>query len=379
MPTTPRFDKYFWFVISSAVLCGLAAGVLGAVFTRTYIWQDILPRDVDLSELNMPSPGGLIIRDPKNVTVSADVKITETLDSLRPLLVGIFKAIPNQASNDYYALDQPLFTGLIITADGWVMAPVPLDLRNKLTTQDYVAITSDRRIYPVEQVMSASDLPGDFFFFRLVGAANLPVKKAAPRLELKPGKSLLVVKNRQSVWPTNLTTINAKSDLLSSEDFPLRLDLAGLAASDWENSFVFDWAGNLVAMIDSNKEIVPAFSYLPLMAASTQGRLSVQPFLGLNYLDLSMVRLPSLNYDKGALIYAPAQLPAVVKGSPAELAGLQRGDIITWIGNRELDADHSLADVISTYQAGDKILLSYIRDDKENNIEIILAPWPSTP
>lgn len=368
------FDKSFWVIITAAVLCGLAAGILGAVFVRVYIWQDVMSDDFNLSNINMNNQGGLVIRDPKNVTVSADVKITETMDSLKPLLLGIFREITDKNQGGYYSLDRPLFTGLIMTADGWAIAPVPEELRAQLNTQDYVAIASDRRMYKIEQIIAADNMPGDFFFLRLTGAANLPVKKAVSRGELKPGKTLLIVKDRQSVWSSNLTTLATKSSLLSSEDFSMTFGLAGLSANDWTNAFVFDLSGSLVAMIAADKEVIPAFSYLPLMASATQSRLTSYPFLGVKYLDLSMVRVPGVNHDKGALIYAPKALEAVIKGSPAETAGLMAGDIIIWVGNRELDAEHSLADVISGYQAGDKIILSYIRDDKESTIEVVLTP-----
>lgn len=80
------------------------------------------------------------------------------------------------------------------------------------------------------------------------------------------------------------------------------------------------------------------------------------------------------NLDKGALIY-PRGKVAVLENSPAQKAGLQEGDIITWINNRELDKQNDLADVIATYKSGDKITVSYWRDGQEKQVDLILGEF----
>jgi putative serine protease PepD len=62
-----------------------------------------------------------------------------------------------------------------------------------------------------------------------------------------------------------------------------------------------------------------------------------------------------------ANVVGGARVEEVEKDSPAEKAGLQAGDVITAVGNKKLDTNTALADVIKTYKPGDKVELSVTR------------------
>jgi len=365
-------DQSFWTIIIITVVCGLAAGVLGAASSRVYFLPDYLPNDVDLSNLNHQG-SGLVIRDPKNVYVSSDVKILETVDNLQPVLVGVFKKLDDNQVNGYYSLDNPLFTGLTITADGWIVAQPPVKLKADFVSEHYVVITSDRRLYNIEQVSTLTDLPGNPLVFRLANASNLPVKKILSRSDLSLGQSLLVMTGRQTVWPSTLSSVSRGQGVLNSDSLAASLILSGAESDIWRNAFVFDMAGNLAAIISDDQTIVPAFYYSSLLSDLTQAEKKSQPQLGINYLDLSSVRLPELSLDKGALIYGNTTHPAIIKGGPAEKAGLQAGDVISWVNNQEISSEKDLADLVANYRSGDRLILTYLRDGVEKTVEVILG------
>ena len=64
--------------------------------------------------------------------------------------------------------------------------------------------------------------------------------------------------------------------------------------------------------------------------------------------------------------------PAVIKGSPAELAGLRKGDIIPSINGEELTIKKGLADVVSEYQPGAELKLVVMRAGKQIQILLVL-------
>ena len=363
-------DQTFWVIIVLAVVCGLAAGIMGSSFSRAYFLPNYLPSDVDLSNLNHQG-SGLVIRDPKNVYVSSDVKILETVDNLQPVLVGIFRKLDKSEAGGYYHLDRPLFVGLNLTANGWVVAQPPVELKQDFVPASYVAITSDRRVYEIAEVASLPGLPGEPLVFRLAEAANLPVKKILSRSELSLGQSLLVVSGRRSVWPTTLSSLSRPEGVLSSDSLAAGLVLAG--AGNWQNSFVFDMGGNLAAIISADKAVVPAFYYSSLLSVLTQPNSQAQPQLGVNYLDLSAVLLPGKNLDRGALLYGDEKRPAVIKGGAADKAGLQAGDVVTWVNNQEVSDGKDLADLVANYRAGDKLTLTYRRAGAEKTVELVLG------
>ncbi|MFA6994978.1 MAG: PDZ domain-containing protein [Patescibacteria group bacterium] len=381
-------DRNFWTLVIIAVTCGIFAGVFGEIIAKVYISSDIyspFSSEINLANLNT-SNAGLVIRNAQKVVVNQDVKTTETINNIKPGLVGIFKTIgldkatssliksaENNRPSDYYKLDQPLFIGLIITSDGWVVALAPSELKTDFKFKDYVVIKSDRQIYKIDQVADFKKLPGDLLVFHLAGAANLPIKKIVARTDLSLGQSLLIVNGINTVWPTTLISLVKMPAVLSSDALNVNLNIADGTNVNFKNSFVFNLAGDLTAIITANQEIVPAFSYKDSWSALSQKIIVPRPFLGVNYLDLSLVETATLRLNQGAWLYPTATQPAVIKNSPAELAGLQAGDVITWINNQVIDANNDLADLLSTYKAGDTITLTYWRAGAEKFADIKLG------
>jgi serine protease Do len=73
--------------------------------------------------------------------------------------------------------------------------------------------------------------------------------------------------------------------------------------------------------------------------------------------------------DKGA------EIQSITKESAAEKAGLKKGDIITKIDNRKIDGSDDVTDAIRAHKPGDKIAITYLRDDKEQKATAELGRW----
>lgn len=377
---TNKIRKNTLLVISLSVIFGLFAGVFGEIITRVYFMNDLsLPYfspEVNLTDLNN-NRSNLIIRDPKKVVVNQDLKITETINSLSSSLVSVYKEI-NSKTNidplkpDYYPLNKPLFIGLTITSDGWIMSPVPAEIKDVFSTKGFVAVGSDRKIYKIDKITLLKDLPGDVIFFHLENADNLPVRKIVPRSEITLGQALLVIDNNNNVWPTTLSSFKKTPDVLNSDSLNARLALANDSDAIQKNSFVFNLSGDLTGVISGEKEMIPAFAFDAYWQSFWKKGLATRPFLGVNYLDLSTVKIPNIAQDKGALIYPTSDKVAVIKDSPAAVAGLVSGDIITWIDNQELNKANDLAELISKYKSSDKITITYLRGGQEKVLELKL-------
>ena len=386
-----KFDyNSSWISLPLLLICAIVAGIFGETIMRTYIAKDIYSpysnyNEVNLSNLTAASPG-LIIRDPKKVVVNQDVKISETISSLKTSFVSVFEKIEvpfladkKNANGDssvenidysyYYDLNKPLFIGFIITSDGWAVASISDDFN--FSKKDLVVIDSSRRVYEVSDLSAVN---GDgLVFFRLADARNLPIRKNIAKSDFFIGQSLLAVKNLNLVNPLNLVSLSEKADLLNSENSNLNLGFS-LSPLELKNNFIFDLAGDLAAIVNNQGELIPAFSYnyqwLSLMNVNDLGR----PLFGVNYLNLSDIKIASSSTDmsKGALLFSDGKVPAVMKNSPAAKSGLKEHDIITWINNYEINNDNDLAEIISFYKPGDKLNLIYLRDGKELRSELIL-------
>lgn len=70
---------------------------------------------------------------------------------------------------------------------------------------------------------------------------------------------------------------------------------------------------------------------------------------------------------------AGVELSEITAGGAAELAGLQKGDIVTQIGDSEIHSVTDLVNTIRLHQPGDKVSISFRRNAQPQQIEVTLA------
>jgi serine protease Do len=70
-----------------------------------------------------------------------------------------------------------------------------------------------------------------------------------------------------------------------------------------------------------------------------------------------------------------AEIQSITKESAAEKAGLKKGDIITKIDNRKIDATNDVSDAIRAHKPGEKVSITYLRDGKEQKATAELGRW----
>jgi serine protease Do len=83
----------------------------------------------------------------------------------------------------------------------------------------------------------------------------------------------------------------------------------------------------------------------------------------------AMLGVVTDGHDRGA------EIQSVSKESAAEKAGLKKGDIITKIDNRKIEATDDVTDAIRAHKPGDKVSITYLRDGKEQKATTELGRW----
>jgi serine protease Do len=96
-----------------------------------------------------------------------------------------------------------------------------------------------------------------------------------------------------------------------------------------------------------------------------------RPYIGIRFSMIDQEIAQQEDLVEGAFIQS------VEEGSPAERAGLKRGDIITAIDNIKLQGsdNNSLAKAIVQKKVGDKISIEFFREGKKQKVEVILASF----
>ena len=96
-----------------------------------------------------------------------------------------------------------------------------------------------------------------------------------------------------------------------------------------------------------------------------------RPFLGIRYRFISKDVAILNDVPQGSFIQE------VVSGSPAELAGIKEGDIITKIDGQAVDSEKKISDTITAKKIGDRMELTLWTEGKERNVTATLQELPN--
>ena len=95
-------------------------------------------------------------------------------------------------------------------------------------------------------------------------------------------------------------------------------------------------------------------------------------FLGVGTTDLT----PDLKNQLGVNVNEGAVITDVTSGSPADDAGLQRGDVIVQIGDTPVKDGGSVATAVRRHNPGEKVTITYVRGSDRKTADVTLVQRP---
>ena len=126
---------------------------------------------------------------------------------------------------------------------------------------------------------------------------------------------------------------------------------------------------------------IPVNLARPIMQQAIDGEDLSRPWMGVYYTALTpaLQTQHDLLLGYGALIEPPAGYApdAVLAGSPAEQAGLRRGDIITHVDTIKVDADNPLDEILTQYHPRETISLRVLRGQELVDLSLTLGTRPT--
>ncbi len=106
----------------------------------------------------------------------------------------------------------------------------------------------------------------------------------------------------------------------------------------------------------------------------------IHPYLGVQLISLNPKIAKEHNQDPNSLVQLPerngALIQSVIPNSPAEKAGLKRGDLVIAAENISIEEPKTLLDEVEKAKIGKEFLLNVLRDNKEIQINIKPEPLP---
>ena len=146
---------------------------------------------------------------------------------------------------------------------------------------------------------------------------------------------------------------------------------------------LFDATGKLIGIVnakvsDSRAEglgfAIPVNSVLDEISdLLNYGYVTGRPYLGVSTQDVTLrSRSGMWYYSDGTRCVL---VEKVMPGSAAEAAGIQAGDLILKIGEKQIASGEELSSAIGEYKPGDKATLTIQRDGKESTVEVTFGEY----
>jgi len=361
-----------WWVKLIAGLIGISVvSVISVVITLRW-WQ---PQ-------NATNPIERIVR---TIGVSAEPG-EDIIDRVNNATVTVYSAKPDNETSllgQSYLAREGLGQGIILSSDGWLVTTqaVVQDPKRLL-----VVALAGGAIYPVENIIFDPVVP---FAYLKINASNLTVLPFVDPNTINSGQGVMAMSASQSlsqsVYFRHLANINVpifsnKSDLVvTTESLPDRhlLDIALSVKS--LGAPVVSWKGEIIGLAVTYegelKGVLPLDNVGSVMNSLFSEQRIRRPSLGLTYLQTNWLQLPATavaKLDKGARVASANKRPVVLPKSPAALAGIVDGDVITSFGGEKV-GDRSLSSIMQQYKPGAKVEIALKRQGKDIKLSLTLG------
>jgi serine protease Do len=120
---------------------------------------------------------------------------------------------------------------------------------------------------------------------------------------------------------------------------------------------------------------IPSNLVRSLVSGAGAGQRLVRPWFGVNAESITAERAVALGLPRPSGVFVRDTLD----GSPAERAGVRRGDIILQIDGREVQDIEALRFRIATHAVGQTVSVVVLRDGRERSLTATLVAPPETP
>ncbi len=361
-------------IISAAILAGFLAGGFGALMVVSRI-----PRQVTV-------PGTTIKVNQESATVDVVKKVSPAVVTI--IVSKEISARQFQQSQGFFFDPMPVIpkagektekhrvaggSGFVVSADGMIMT-------NRHVVEDpdaeYTVVFLDGKELPAKVL--ALDPLNDIAFIK-VDARDLPTAELGDSTGIQIGQDVVAIgfalgEYQNSVTKGIISGINRK--VIAGDGMQNGIIEGALqtdAAINEGNSGgpLINLAGQVIGIntaVSLQGQLIGFAipvntAHLALNSLQKNGRI-VRPWLGVRYIPVSseFAKLNELPRENGAFIL-PSQRgdSGVVKGSPAEKAGLKEKDIIFEIDGIAINESKSLASVIAGKNVGDVLVLKIQR------------------
>lgn len=306
-------------------------------------------------------------------TARTALSITEIVAKGKPAVVAIDTEMTVATPFGRNSVVPSAGSGFILTADGYIVTN-----HHVINGAQNIQVTLDNGdTYPAKLV--GSDPVNDVAVLKIDGK-DLPTVALGKSSDLEVGELAVAIGNPLGELSGTVTagiisaldrtiTVDGQEMTLLQTDAAIN---AGNSGGALFNSFGevigINTAKNSGSGIEGLGFAIPIDHAEPIITQLIEkGSVPQPPRIGIYTQDVSADMAKQYDLPEGVYVVQVSQ------GSPAEAAGIQRGDVILAINGKETLTTAAVNAVKNTLQAGDTMTLTLVRDGKKIEVPVVLA------
>lgn len=280
-------------------------------------------------------------------------------------------------------------TGIIVTSDGYVLTNKHvINGANKVTV-----ILDDGTTFENVEVV-ATDPLNDIAFLKIKDVSDLKAATLGDSKTINVGQQVIAIGNALGEYQNTVTSgiISGTGRSVTASDGSgyntetLSDMIQTDAAINSGNSGgpLVNAAGEVIgvntatsASAENMGFAIPISSIKGMLSQLIETGKAERTYLGVYAVEITpeAAKAYDLPVTAGAYLYSPSSYSAIVKGSPADKAGLKDKDIVTKVNNTTVGAAGSLTNLLGEYKPGDAVQLTIIRDGSETTVKVTLEGY----
>jgi len=361
---------------TAILLLGLLVGAIGGGAAGGYVASRQSTSDV---------PGGsapLASAQPASLQPVTGDAVVDVVKDLLPSVVTVINRIPNgtaQSSGSGFVIDAA--RGYIVTNNHVVE-----NVRDAQSGASFDIVFSDNSTAKGATLVGR-DPQTDVAVLQVTGRKDLRAATLANSDQVQVGATVVAIGSPLGEFQNTVTSgiVSAKGRRVQESDTTFLEDLlqTDAAINEGNSGGPLIWAGakqvvGMNTLVNRGQDATAqglgfAVSSNTIREITDEliknGKVE-RGIIGIQYQPVSSRAAVSLGL--------PAQTTGIIiteilRGSPAEQAGLRMRDVITKVNEKQIDAEHPVQSILLRLRPGDKVKLTIIRDGKQQSLDVTLG------
>jgi serine protease Do len=310
---------------------------------------------------------------------------SETIDVIEKVSPSVVSIVVKTVNIDFFSGSAMTYESGIGT--GFIVDPNGLIITNNHVVEgseaEYSVVLKDGTTYEVDRINR--DSYSDIAILEIT-ARGLPTVEFGDSESLKVGQRAIAIGNALGRFD-NTVTVGVVSGIAREVQASSGFGRAKTYESVIQTDAALNPGNSGGPLLNSSGQVIgvnvattmgaenigfaiPVNVVKPILASFIENGKIVRPYLGVSYVVITKEISELRDMPIGAYV------STVVPDSPADEAGLQRGDIITKIGDEQITGENTLAEIINKSEVGDRLRLTV---DSEGSEIVVFATLEDMP